>query len=145
MAEAVDPWRFLVTGSRHCTDEHARLVCEVLDRAAVPARLAKRPIVVVHGRCPKGGVDLVAHRWAENAPDADPEPHPANWDLYGKAAGMIRNGEMVDLGADRCFGFPAPDSRGTWDCIHKAAKAGIVVEIHPLMPAEIDAPEALWA
>ncbi len=139
------PWRFLVTGSRHCTEDHARLIRETLDRAAIPARLAKRRIIVVHGRCPRGGVDLVAHRWAEDALDADPEPHPADWARFGKAADPIRNGEMVDLDADVCLAFPAPDSRGTWDCIRKAADAGIRVEITPLMPAETFAAAPLWA
>jgi hypothetical protein len=34
---------------------------------------------------------------------------------------------MVDLGADLCLAFPMPRSRGTWDCVRRAKKAGIVV------------------
>ncbi len=128
------PFRILVTGSRHCTDDQAKLVQERLNAVVDDVEVDGRPIVVVHGKCPYGGVDLVAHRWAESAvvPGVRPEPHPAAWDVHGKAAGMIRNGEMVKAGADMCLAFPAKGSRGTWDCIRKAADAGIPVQVWPL-------------
>ena len=56
-------------------------------------------------------------------------PYPAKWDINGKAAGPNRNQEMVDDGADMCFAFPTPQSKGTWDCIKRATRAGIPVEI----------------
>lgn len=127
------PWRVLVTGSRHCTDGQALTVREHLDRATRLFReLAHRRLIVVHGRCPHGGVDLVAHRWAEQMPGVAVEPHPADWGRHGAAAGPRRNTAMVALGADLCVAFPGPGSRGTWDCVRKAADAGIRVEIFPL-------------
>lgn len=125
-----DPLRFLVTGSRTCTLEQAEQVVRVL--STVVNSLAEfQDVIIVHGQCPKGGVDLVAHLWAvENA--ATPEPHPADWKRHGRAAGAIRNTEMVKLGADLCLAFPGPRSTGTWDCVRKAVAAGIPAQIYPL-------------
>lgn len=57
------------------------------------------------------------------------EAHPADWRSCGRAAGLIRNQRMVDLGADLCLAFPLGESRGTWDCVARARKAGIEVRI----------------
>ena len=53
------------------------------------------------------------------------EAYPANWTRFGKAAGPIRNQEMVDLGPDFFIAFPVPHSRGTRDCIRRAKEAKI--------------------
>ena len=55
------------------------------------------------------------------------EAHPAQWNVHGKAAGPIRNKEMVDLGADLMLAFPRGSSRGTRGCMKLAAEAGIKV------------------
>lgn len=55
------------------------------------------------------------------------ESHPAQWNVHGKAAGPIRNKEMVDLGADLVLAFPRGSSRGTRGCMALADKAGIEV------------------
>lgn len=55
------------------------------------------------------------------------------WTKYGRAAGPIRNKEMVRLGADLCLAFPdhpkGQGSRGTWGCIDLAHQAGIPILI----------------
>ena len=54
--------------------------------------------------------------------------YPAQWDLYGNAAGPIRNQAMVDAGGySVCLAFPIGESRGTRDCMDRARKAGILV------------------
>lgn len=53
--------------------------------------------------------------------------HPADWNAHGKAAGPIRNSEMVKAGADLAIAFhrDLASSRGTRDCVKKCLKAGI--------------------
>lgn len=48
----------------------------------------------------------------------------ADWNKHGKAAGPIRNGEMLK-DADMLIAFPG--GRGTEDCIRQAKKKGIPV------------------
>ena len=55
----------------------------------------------------------------------DHEPHPADWPGKHRAAGPIRNNEMVDSGADLCLAFIVPLSRGAKDCAQRAEAAGI--------------------
>jgi hypothetical protein len=53
------------------------------------------------------------------------EPHPADWKVKHRAAGPIRNQEMVDSGADLCLAFMSENSRGARDCASRAEAAGI--------------------
>jgi hypothetical protein len=131
----VGDFRVLVTGSRNCDEYEAQFVAGTLDRLCSAALANAVRVVIVEGECPKGGVDRAARNWAEATPGAEVEPHPADWDRHGRAAGPIRNSEMVKSGANWCLGFPSPGSRGTWDCIRKAADAGIPVRIYPLAMA----------
>lgn len=130
--------RVLITGSRDWTNRRTvwlALHVETQDLRSGDA------LVVVHGECPTGA-DRLAKRWVEVAQqhEADhhaaqlachvhEESHPADWESYGKAAGHIRNGWMVDQGADVCLAFPLPQSKGTFDCMRKAKKGGIPVKV----------------
>jgi len=53
----------------------------------------------------------------------------ADWDTHGKAAGPIRNSEMLDLNPDACVGFLDKNSKniGTLNMLNKATKKGIIV------------------
>lgn len=53
---------------------------------------------------------------------------PANWDLFGVAAGPIRNGEMADY-ADVLIAFWDGRSRGTADMIEQAKRNKLIVRI----------------
>lgn len=70
------------------------------------------------------------------------ESYPANWDLYGKAAGGIRNQHMVNLRpvADVLVAAPLGKSPGSRDCMARARKA----EIRVVDVAEAPEPERLW-
>lgn len=114
--------RVLITGSRRWTDQ---ATIETALREAA-ADLHPRTVTVVHGACPYGGADIIAAAIGDRLGFVV-EPHPAAWQEHGKAAGPLRNQEMVDLGADVCLAFPDADSRGTWDCVRRADAAGIPV------------------
>lgn len=141
----IPPLRILVTGSRYW--RHPILIERALTQAAPP----NRRIIIVHGQCdprtPEGrpvpwdkaaswdgellGADWHAHVAAIRL-GWETDPHPANWTLYGKRAGHIRNAEMVKLGADVCLGFPLDDSSGTKGCLKLAVDANIPVRSYPM-------------
>lgn len=52
---------------------------------------------------------------------------PANWNKYGKAAGPIRNKEMLDMVPEEVIAFhnDIKNSRGTKNCITQARQRGI--------------------
>lgn len=115
--------RILITGSRH--EHDPKIVWDAINEEFTGLY---SEAVIVHGACPHGGVDESAARWAHYV-CATEEPHPADWERFGKAAGPKRNQAMVDLGADICLAFPGPSSRGTWDCVKRARRAGIPTRI----------------
>lgn len=55
---------------------------------------------------------------------------PADWEKYGRAAGPIRNQEMLDIGAPSLVVFFHNDlsrSKGTADMVRRAERQGIPV------------------
>lgn len=85
----------------------------------------ERPGVIVQGECPSGGADLLAKRWCrENGvPCIGME---AMWDHYGRGAGPIRNGWMLDLlPIYKLIAFPGGD--GTANAVERAHKRKILV------------------
>lgn len=113
--------RLLVTGSRKWWN------VLIIKRALRQARieLGTDDIVLVSGACPSGADRICERVWESWGLPV--ERHPAQWSMYGKSAGPIRNQEMVDLGADLCTAFPMADSSGTRDCMRRARFAGIRV------------------
>ena len=56
--------------------------------------------------------------------------YPADWDKHGKAAGPIRNKQMLEEGKpDLVIAFMAKDSRGTKNMVDQATKAGVEVKV----------------
>ena len=88
-----------------------------------------RELVFIHGGAE--GCDALVEGIAV-AHSARVERYPADWKNRGNAAGPERNARMVKSGASICLAFPTPQSTGTWDCIHRAAAAGIPVRIYPV-------------
>lgn len=69
------------------------------------------------------GADTLAIDWAVNN-WIDFQEFPADWDKHGKAAGPIRNQQMLDEGKpDLVVAFPG--GRGTADMVRRAKKAGV--------------------
>lgn len=116
--------RILVTISRDWDDYEA--VEDALHRACGGSfgTISFHKVTVVHGAWQMDWfVAGVAH-----ALGMETEPHPPKWKECGKAAGPIRNQEMVDSGADVCLAFIKGESRGATDCADRADKAGIPVK-----------------
>lgn len=80
-------------------------------------------ITLVHGD--GQGVDQQAARIWQACNFGPIEPHPANWNAWGKSAGPRRNLEMVAQGADLCLAFIHPTSKGTLHCAAAAEQASI--------------------
>lgn len=125
------PYRIIVTGSRHVTASQGIYVMNVLYLATLRPLALNRTVVIIQGECPYGGVDLVAKSWATSA-GLPGESYPPEITADGKVLGPARNQRMVDAGGSLCLAFPTIGSRGTWDCVRKAADAGIHVRIYPL-------------
>lgn len=115
--------RILITGSRNWTDKVT--IAQAIREAWL---VAGRPygVTVVHGGA--RGADYIADVYAKRLGFAT-EPHGAGWESFGKAAGPIRNKEMVDLGADVCLAFIKNESKGATHCAELAQKAGIPTHI----------------
>jgi hypothetical protein len=102
------------------------------DRAAIESKLYELAIqhgndlTIVHGGA--RGADRIAEQEAQKA-GLLIEAHPADWERYGKPAGVIRNHKMAELGADLCVAFLKDNSSGTRNMIEQARKFGIPVEI----------------
>jgi hypothetical protein len=109
--------RALVCGSRDYTDrEH---IYRELSRFSIST--------VIEGEA--RGVDTIAREWAEemNLPVLR---FPADWKQYGRAAGPIRNKEMLTEGKPHIvIAFLAEGSKGTANMIRMAEIAGVPVNV----------------
>lgn len=113
--------RVLVCGSRHFND-YEKL------KTVLSAHSDTKEIV--HG-CARGA-DTLAGRYAKenNLPVHE---YPADWDKHGKAAGPIRNTQMLREGTpDMVIAFRGVNSRGTQNMINQAMKAGIETRIYDI-------------
>lgn len=112
--------RVLITGSREWTEREA-----VEEPLLAYYMFYGDNLVVVHGDCPTGA-DRIAKEFCDEM-DIKQDPHPANWNRYGRSAGPLRNQKMVGLGADICLAYPLGKSQGTRGCMKLAREAGIPV------------------
>lgn len=109
--------KVLVCGGRGYDDQQT--VFAALDEYAAGATL------IIAGGAP--GADTLAVRWAgsRNIPST---VFPARWNEYGKAAGMIRNRQMLVEGKpDLVIAFPG--GNGTLNMIKLATFAGVKVKV----------------
>lgn len=126
--------RYIFCGSRSLV-RHDRAMWYLLTGLRVDLNVSPSNITIVHGDAP--GADKQAARMAADL-HFRVEAYHADWDAYGKAAGPLRNKEMLDAGADAVFAFvdkPLVESRGTANMVKIAREAGIpVVVIETLVP-----------
>ena len=66
------------------------------------------------------GADMMGRRWAKDH-DIPVIEYPANWDMYGKRAGIIRNEEM-GIEAHELVAFWDGKSRGTLHALSRAKR-----------------------
>ena len=109
--------RVLVCGSRDWTDQEA-----IVNRIA----LLPSDAVVVHGGA--RGADRIAGAAAEIL-GHEVKVFRADWNKYGKAAGILRNLQMLDTRPDRVIAFWDGVSPGTQHTIEEARRRGIKVEV----------------
>ena len=116
--------RVLISGSRIFDDE--RLLFSVLDDYFEIDNECQ-PLIIIHGGAK--GADNIAARWAYDRKQKSEVFYP-DWDKLGKAAGVVRNKQMLDSGVDIVFAFPRGEARGTKHMIKIAQEAGVRVIIN---------------
>ena len=81
-------------------------------------------LTIIHGGAK--GADELAEMWAL-VRGMNQKIYPADWNKHGKAAGPIRNQQMLDDNPDikLCIAFPG--GRGTRDMINRARAKNITV------------------
>jgi len=132
--------RILICGSRTWTDKKA-----ILDKLlSVEASYDSYIKTVIHGGA--RGADTLAgiatkemcgYKADANHTQAQVDDNtpavlvfPANWNKYGRAAGAIRNQQMLTEGRpDLVLAFWDQKSRGTKHMIELAKRAGVPVEV----------------
>jgi len=115
--------RILITGSRVWVWKKP-IQDAILDAVG---DLDPSEVTIVHGGA--NGADTIAALFAIEM-GYNRECHHAEWDLYGKRAGAIRNAKMAKAGADICLAFPTRQGSGTQMMIGMAKKAGIEVKVY---------------
>lgn len=68
------------------------------------------------------GADSLGEAFAEEF-QLEKEIYPANWKMYGRGAGHIRN-RKIAAACDACIAFPVGESKGTKDTIGRCQKLG---------------------
>lgn len=114
--------RVVVAGCRHYTNyEEAKAF---IDRCIKNLR-KENTIVIVSGAA--RGADTLGERYAkENGLEI--ERHPADWNRYGKSAGIRRNRKMAEV-SDYVICFWDGQSRGTKSMIDYAVACGKPIKI----------------
>jgi len=121
--KSVTSARLLITGSRYFNDA-VLMHAAISDAVSTLRGFGFTRIVLVHGGA-RGADTLAAH--IGRSMGLEIEAHPARWDAFGRAAGPVRNREMVELGADLVLAFPVGESQGTRGCMRLAREEGCAV------------------
>lgn len=99
--------RILVCGGRHYADS------KHLNRVLALVCVGRfKETTIIHGAA--NGADKLAGEWARHAGIKELS-FPADWERYGRGAGLVRNKQMLDEGRpDLVIAFPGGGARTTW-------------------------------
>lgn len=113
--------KIIIAGSRNFQDEG--LLFSTLDKLI--SEIDDNDIEIVHGNC--RGADLIGEKYAL-ANDLKVASFPAQWGLFGKKAGVLRNEEMAKYASKNngiLVAFPIGESKGTRNMIKLAKQYGL--------------------
>lgn len=113
--------RIIIAGGRDFNDWNYLAQC-----CRIVVAMRKLAPIILSGKA--RGADSIGAAWAKEAGFLV-EEYPADWDTYGKGAGMIRNQEMAD-NADVLVAFWDGKSKGTKGMIDIAMKEGLEVHVY---------------
>lgn len=121
--------RIVATGYRYW--QNPRTVWNRMQRLQDQCAIERSGLEVGVGDCPTGA-DLFIRDWAVCAP-VSLRIFYADWANLGKAAGPIRNKDMIDTmlregGVDKVIAFLHPSSKGAKGCTDYARSLGLPVE-----------------
>lgn len=113
-------YRLLICGDRNWTDKRS---IEAIIRAT---HAEHEDLVIIEGEA--RGADSIARDTAIGM-GIPVEPYAADWQKFGRAAGPIRNQQMLETQPDMVIGFhnDLENSKGTKDMLNRAKKEGIPV------------------
>jgi len=109
--------RILVCGGREYSDQ--AMLFGALDVQAEQSRI----YTIIQGGA--DGADRLARLWCHSR-NVRCENFPADWKRHGRAAGPIRNQQMLDEGKPTMV-FAFAGGRGTADMVRRAKAAGIPI------------------
>lgn len=78
------------------------------------------------------GADTIARDWAVTKPGIQRYVCRADWEKFGKRAGILRNARMLEWKPDLVVAFPG--GRGTADMVQRSKNAGVRVVEFAISP-----------
>jgi len=111
--------KLIIAGSRTITDRN--FVFDTINKIIKEQQLMITEVVSGGAK----GVDRLGEEWAKVNKIPIKQFIPA-WDIFGKAAGHMRNSSMAEYG-NILIAFSENNSKGTQDMIAKATKKNLLV------------------
>lgn len=115
-------WK-LENGVKIQDDAAKRKVYKALDTLLCAVKDEGRNLILIHGAA--AGADSLSDWWAQER-EIQIEAYPADWATHGRAAGFIRNSQMLKEGKPNLV-LAFPGGRGTAMMVSLAEKSGVVV------------------
>ena len=126
MTDKIIKARIIICGGRHFKDYNA--LESLVDSVLVEKGLSNNEVEIVSGHCE--GADMLGELYAEKH-GIICKVFPAEWENYGRAAGPIRNSQMIEYASESAIpivvAFVSPRTKGTTDTVNKAIKRGFSI------------------